>query len=223
MVSHELRGPLTSIKGSAATVLGSSTDMEPAVVRQFFRIIEEQADHMHDLVADLLDVARIETGTLPVAPEPAEVAALVDRARSAFISCRGQEQPRHRDRTRPAPGHGGPAAHRAGPGQPPVQRRPALLGVVRHHGDRRAGGRLRCGLGGRRRQGHTLRAAALPVSEVHPYRGGRTRKRCPRVGPGSRHLQGDSGGARWPHLGGERGSGHGSAVHLHASVRRGVR
>ena len=90
MVSHELRGPLTSIKGSAATVLGSSTDMEPAVVRQFFRIIEEQADHMHDLVADLLDVARIETGTLPVAPEPAEVAALVDRARSAFISAGGR-------------------------------------------------------------------------------------------------------------------------------------
>ena len=75
-----------SIKGSAATVLGSSADMDPAVVRQFFRIIDEQADHMHDLVADLLDVARIETGTLPVTPEPAEVAVLVDRARSTFIS-----------------------------------------------------------------------------------------------------------------------------------------
>ena len=90
MVSHELRAPLTSIKGSAATVLGSSTDLDPAVVRQFFRIIEEQADHMHGLVADLLDVARIETGTLPVSPEPAEVAALVDRARSTFISAGGR-------------------------------------------------------------------------------------------------------------------------------------
>ena len=90
MVSHELRGPLTSIKGSAATVLGSTADMDPAVVRQFFRIIEEQADHMHDLVADLLDVARIETGTLPVTPEPAEVAVLVDRASSTFISAGGR-------------------------------------------------------------------------------------------------------------------------------------
>ena len=90
MVSHELRAPLTSIKGSAATVLGSSADLDPAVVRQFFRIIEEQADHMHDLVADLLDVARIETGTLPVTPEPAEVAVLVDRARSAFTSAGGR-------------------------------------------------------------------------------------------------------------------------------------
>ena len=90
MVSHELRAPLTSIKGSAATVLGSSADLDPAVVRQFFRIIDEQADHMHDLVADLLDVARIETGTLPVTPEPAEVAVLVDRARSAFSSAGGR-------------------------------------------------------------------------------------------------------------------------------------
>ena len=86
MVSHELRAPLTSIKGSAATVLGSSADMDPAVVRQFFRIIDEQADHMNGLVADLLDVARIESGELPVSPEPAEVTALVDRARSAFSS-----------------------------------------------------------------------------------------------------------------------------------------
>ena len=66
MVSHELRAPLTSIKGSAATVLGSAADLDPALVRQFFRIIEDQADHMHGLVADLLDVARIETGMLPV-------------------------------------------------------------------------------------------------------------------------------------------------------------
>ena len=90
MVSHELRAPLTSIKGSAATVLGSSADLDPAVVRQFFRIIEDQAHHMHDLVADLLDVARIETGTLPVTPEPAEVAVLVDRARSTFVSAGGR-------------------------------------------------------------------------------------------------------------------------------------
>ena len=92
MVSHELRAPLTSIKGSAATVLGSSADMDPAVVRQFFRIIDEQADHMNGLVADLLDVARIESGELPVSPEPAEVTALVDRARSAFSSGGGSNR-----------------------------------------------------------------------------------------------------------------------------------
>ena len=90
MVSHELRAPLTSIKGSAATVLESHTDLDPAVVRQFFRLIGEQADHMHGLVSDLLDVAHIETGTLAVSPEPAEAAVLVDRARHAFTSAGGR-------------------------------------------------------------------------------------------------------------------------------------
>ena len=90
MVSHELRAPLTSIKGSAATMLGSTADLDPAVVRQFFRIIEDQADHMHDLVSDLLDVARIETGTLSVNPEPTEVAALAERARNGFTNAGGR-------------------------------------------------------------------------------------------------------------------------------------
>ena len=89
MVSHELRAPLTSIKGSASTVLGSATDLDPSVIRQYFRIIEDQADHMRELVADLLDVARIETGTLSVSPEPAEIAVLVDRARNALKAAGG--------------------------------------------------------------------------------------------------------------------------------------
>ena len=89
MVSHELRTPLTSIMGSTAAIMGSGADLDPAVVRQFVRIIADQAEHMNALVADLLDVARIETGTLAVNPEPAEAAALVDRARNAFISSGG--------------------------------------------------------------------------------------------------------------------------------------
>ncbi|MCY4448284.1 MAG: ATP-binding protein [Chloroflexi bacterium] len=90
MVSHELRTPLTSIKGSASTIMDAGTDLDPAVVRQFVRIIGDQAEHMNALVADLLDVARIETGTLPVNPEPAEVAVLVDRARNGFTNSGGK-------------------------------------------------------------------------------------------------------------------------------------
>ena len=86
MVSHELRMPLSSIKGSAATVLGAPSSLDPAEAVQFFRIIDTQADRMHDLIGGLLDVARIETGTLPVNPEPSDAASLVDEAKSAFLS-----------------------------------------------------------------------------------------------------------------------------------------
>ena len=90
MVSHELRIPLTSIKGSAATLTEAASELDPAEMLQFFRIIGEQADHMRDLIGDLLDVARIETGELSVAPAPAEVATLVDEARSRFQSGGGR-------------------------------------------------------------------------------------------------------------------------------------
>ena len=90
MVSHELRAPLTSVKGSAATLLRPAPELDPAEMREFHRIIHEQADHMIDLVSDLLDAGRIETGTLSVATEPAEVASLVDRARNTFLSGGGR-------------------------------------------------------------------------------------------------------------------------------------
>ena len=90
MVSHELRAPLTSIKGSAAALLGPSPELDPAEMREFHRIIDDQADHMLGLISDLLDAGRIETGTLSVAPEPAEVADLVDRARNTFLSGGGR-------------------------------------------------------------------------------------------------------------------------------------
>ena len=91
MVSHELRTPLTSIKGAAATLTEAASDLDPAEMLQFFRIIGEQADHMRDLIGDLLDVARIETGALPVSPERRRRRpSLVDEARSRFQSGGGR-------------------------------------------------------------------------------------------------------------------------------------
>ena len=88
LVGHELRQPLTSIKGSADTLL--EEDLDPAEMREFHRIIAEQAGQMRRLVGDLLDAGRIETGTLSVAPESSEVASLVERARTAFAAAGGR-------------------------------------------------------------------------------------------------------------------------------------
>ena len=86
MVSHELRTPLAAIKGSAAAALGATRAPSRAEIMQFLRIIDTQADHMQGLIGDLLDAGRIEAGTLSVDPEPTAVAALVDAARSTFVS-----------------------------------------------------------------------------------------------------------------------------------------
>ena len=91
MVSHELRTPLAAIKGSVDTLLEVASDsLDPAEMTQFFRIIRDQSESMRYLIGDLLDVARIETGTLPVSPEPVDATVLVDEARSRFQSGGGR-------------------------------------------------------------------------------------------------------------------------------------
>ena len=51
---------------------------------------------MRGLVGDLLDAGRIESGTLSVAPEATPVAALVERARNAFVAGGGRDANRVR-------------------------------------------------------------------------------------------------------------------------------
>ena len=92
MVSHELQIPLTSIKGSTSTLLNDPGSLDPAEMRQFFRIIDDQAEHMRSLMSDLLDMARIETGTLSVSPEPADVTRLVDEAKNRFLNAGGRNE-----------------------------------------------------------------------------------------------------------------------------------
>ncbi|MYI06782.1 MAG: GAF domain-containing protein, partial [Gemmatimonadetes bacterium] len=90
MVGHELRAPLTSILGSTRTLLSATPELDPAEQREFFRIIDEQAEHMRGLIGDLLDAGRIDAGALSVAPRPSEVATLVERARSTFLGGGGR-------------------------------------------------------------------------------------------------------------------------------------
>ena len=90
LVSHELREPLAAIKGSAVTLLEEAPALDPAEMREFHRLIVEQADHMRGLIGDLLDAGRIEAGTLSVSPELSGVADLVERARNTFLSGGGR-------------------------------------------------------------------------------------------------------------------------------------
>ncbi len=85
MVSRELREPLAAVKGSAVTVLGSSRTLDPSDVRQFFRIVEDQADRMNTLINDLLSAGRLALGNLSVSAVPTSVVELVEEARIEFL------------------------------------------------------------------------------------------------------------------------------------------
>jgi DNA-binding response OmpR family regulator/nitrogen-specific signal transduction histidine kinase len=85
-VSQELRTPLTTIKGSTATALGSPSVLDPAETQQFFRIIDEQTDHIRDLMNNLRDVTQIEAGTFSIDSRPACMVDIAFEARNAFMS-----------------------------------------------------------------------------------------------------------------------------------------
>ena len=84
MVSHELRMPLTSVMGAGTTLLNAAAELDAAEMQQFHRIIVDRAEHMRYLIGDLLDVARIESGALPVDPEPSDLHPLVEEAGVRF-------------------------------------------------------------------------------------------------------------------------------------------
>ena len=82
-LSYRLRTPLSAIKGSTSTLLGTSNPLDPDETRQFLRVIDEQSDEMRQTINDLVDMTQIESGTLSVNPEPTELADLLDEAREA--------------------------------------------------------------------------------------------------------------------------------------------
>jgi two-component system phosphate regulon sensor histidine kinase PhoR len=59
-VSHELKTPLTSIRGYVETLL--SDDLDPSMRVQFLEVIQKNAERLHSIVDDLLDLSRIESG-----------------------------------------------------------------------------------------------------------------------------------------------------------------
>jgi len=79
-VSHELRTPLAAIKGYVSTLLAEDVDWDPASQREFLQTISEEADRLNALVSDLLDLSRIEGGSLKVRREIIDLAELITEA-----------------------------------------------------------------------------------------------------------------------------------------------
>jgi len=63
-VSHELRTPLSTIKASISSLRSQAISLDPEARRDLEAAIEEETDHLNQLVGNLLDMSRIETGSL---------------------------------------------------------------------------------------------------------------------------------------------------------------
>jgi two-component system, OmpR family, phosphate regulon sensor histidine kinase PhoR len=91
-VSHELKTPLTSIRGYTETILGD--ELPPELQRQFLEVIRKNADRLQRIVDDLLDLSRLESGGWRPEPQAVDAQELVedvwsgcsDRARSRGIT-----------------------------------------------------------------------------------------------------------------------------------------
>jgi signal transduction histidine kinase len=75
--SHELRAPLTSVRGFTKTLLARWDRFDDATRRQMLRTIDEDADRVTRLLSGLLDVSRIDAGRLPLRRRIAQLDAVV--------------------------------------------------------------------------------------------------------------------------------------------------
>ena len=65
-VSHELRSPLGFIKGYATTLLRDDTQWDLQTRREFLTIIDEESDRLTEIIDNILDSSRLQSGTLPM-------------------------------------------------------------------------------------------------------------------------------------------------------------
>jgi two-component system sensor histidine kinase KdpD len=77
-VSHDLRTPLASIKASVSALRQPDTHYSDDDRAELLTAIEEETDHLTRLVADLLDVSRLEAGALAIHKQPQDLGELVD-------------------------------------------------------------------------------------------------------------------------------------------------
>ncbi len=78
-VAHELRSPLTGVKGFVQALLNRWDKLNDAQKKLMLTTVHADSDRLSRLIAELLDVARIDTGRLALYPRPSDIEALVRR------------------------------------------------------------------------------------------------------------------------------------------------
>ncbi len=77
MVSHELHTPLGFIKGYATTLLRKDAEWDDQTRRDFLAIIDEESDRLNELIENLLDSSRLQSGNLAMEAREVELDPLM--------------------------------------------------------------------------------------------------------------------------------------------------
>jgi len=75
-VSHELRAPLTSIKGSVSVILNGMVGAVDQKIAQYLTVCLRNADRLIQLINDLLDLSKIESGRIKINPQNCHLRAI---------------------------------------------------------------------------------------------------------------------------------------------------
>ena len=89
-VSHELRTPMTSIKGYADLMLMGAVGQMSSAQARYMQVIKNNADRLHMLVNDLLDISRIETSKTDLDLRPLDIAQVIEQIVDGHLQGRVQ-------------------------------------------------------------------------------------------------------------------------------------
>ncbi|MEV6650544.1 ATP-binding protein [Streptomyces sp. NPDC051219] len=92
-VAHELRSPLTSVKGFTATLLAKWERFTDDQKRLMLETVDADANRVTRLIAELLDISRIDSGRLELRRQPVDIASAVGRHIQA-LTANGQSPDR---------------------------------------------------------------------------------------------------------------------------------
>ncbi len=84
-VSHELNTPLGFIKGYTTTLLRENVEWDAKTVKEFLTIIDEETNSLSDLIDNLLDSSRLQTGNFHVTPKPMKATAFINILRKRML------------------------------------------------------------------------------------------------------------------------------------------
>jgi signal transduction histidine kinase len=84
VIGHEMKTPLTSIKGFSSLLISGAAGKLTDAQREYAATIEANADRLVEMTSDFIDIIRISSGRMPLVKERFDMSAVVDNISNKF-------------------------------------------------------------------------------------------------------------------------------------------